>query len=110
MRSNCSWLNSRSVWSDLSPLSHSAVLRSDSIDSIVSLSQCSLHELGCPVLVRMGDREQHFFISGEDATSDGWANFYSADPFSNPKLDAILKPLGLNWDWESPGCMVVFND
>ncbi len=71
----------------------------------------ALHELGCPVFVRMGDKEQHFFISGETATEEVWCSYYDlAYPWINPRIEAVLKPLHVGVDWENPGCLVCFND
>jgi len=73
----------------------------------------ALKAVGCPVFIRNESDGPLLCISAESADSYLWINYYPEfpgnDPYENPKIEEILKPLGLHTEWDNPGSMSIWD-
>jgi len=72
-----------------------------------------LKKLGCPVYIHVDDNDKRFSIDSEAPDAYLWADYWASGrrwgfETTNPKIDEILRPLGLFAEWCNPGRLAVF--
>lgn len=75
----------------------------------------ALRKIGAPVFTRTDDESKTFHISAEEMGKDSrmWADYYGSAfgacyPTHDPRIDAILEPLGLFAEWDDPASLSVW--
>ena len=70
-----------------------------------------LQALGCPV-IPVKDHDAFFLVSGEDASSYEWCDYYGeyrgGYPWVSDTLTEVLDKYGLTYEWENPGCLGIY--